>query len=99
MSWSLSFNSLAALDRDEPSWGTVPEDARDQYEAARVAALDLIASGAVGGVGEDYNVSISGHANPEHEPRDGYANDCIAINVSQKIREKVNEQVTESVTT
>lgn len=30
-----------------------------------------------------FNVSISGHANPSHEPATGWANDCITVSVNQ----------------
>lgn len=83
MSWSLQFSSLEALDRDEPTSGTIPEDARDQYEAARAAAIDLITSGAIGRVGAKFTTLLSGHANPEHEPREGWANDCITVSIYQ----------------
>jgi hypothetical protein len=54
--------------------------AKEQIEAASAAVNAVIASGAVGtGL---VNVSLNGHANPEHKPVKGWANDSITITVS-----------------
>lgn len=58
----------------------------DQFDAAEQAVRAIIDSGACG---PDYDasryyVTLSGHSNPDHAPREGYANDCVAVTVSQK---------------
>ena len=55
----------------------------DQFEAARDAAYAIMASGAVGGPAKKFVVTMSGHANPGHEPRPGWASDAIMIMVQQ----------------
>ena len=56
----------------------------DQFDAAAAAVQSIIDSGVVGGEGKQFHVSMSGHANPDHEPRDGWANDAVTIQISQK---------------
>jgi len=55
----------------------------DQVEAAREAAKAIMRSGAVGGESTLFRVTASGHSNPGHVPREGWANDCITLTVSQ----------------
>lgn len=57
-------------------------EVEDQIKAARAAAMSLLDSGCVG-AGEFFSVSISGHANPDHKPADGWANDSVSVNVRQ----------------
>lgn len=54
---------------------------QDQVKAAHRAVKELIK--AVGGKKDMYYVNIAGHANPNHEPMDGWSNDHITITVSQ----------------
>lgn len=89
MSWSVSYSSRATFDANSPASesptgaATAPELA-DQVGAAREAATAVIASGAVGDPAGDYMVFLNGHANPEHRPTPGWANDCVGVNVTQK---------------
>jgi len=55
----------------------------DQFEAACNAAYAILASAAVGGQGKKFVVTMSGHSNPGHEPRPGWANDVITVSVTQ----------------
>jgi hypothetical protein len=56
----------------------------DQFAAARSAAVALIGSGAVGDrKGQRFNVGLSGHANPDHEQREGGTADGVLVSVSQ----------------
>lgn len=55
----------------------------DQFEAARDAAYAIMASGATGGPDKKFVVTMSGHANPGHEPRPGWATDTITVAVVQ----------------
>jgi hypothetical protein len=52
-------------------------------DAAKEAAKAVIASGAVGDASKGFNIGLSGHGNEDHEPRAGWSNDVITINVSQ----------------
>jgi hypothetical protein len=52
-------------------------EVREQFERAVDAARKL---GEVVGPGP-ISVTLSGHANPEHRPTDGYANDCVTVSV------------------
>lgn len=83
MSWSRSFESLDDFmhDRGSPD---VPNGDGGQYARARQAAEHIIQSGCVGGGGKDYRVYLQGHANPDHEPLKGWANDGVTITITQK---------------
>jgi hypothetical protein len=65
----------------------VPEH-EEQYNKAAELAYELITSGAVGDPKGRYGVNLSGHGNPNHEPKSGWANDFISIQVAQHIREE-----------
>ena len=53
----------------------------EQFEAALAAAQSVLAAGAVGDT--PVIVALSGHANPGHTKRDGWANDTLTISISQ----------------
>jgi len=59
---------------------TLEDEAKQQIDTAVAAAKVLVESGAVGA---HVGVSLSGHANPEHKPKQGWANDTIAVSVYQ----------------
>jgi hypothetical protein len=84
MSWSTHTPDAVAKDAvelDEPQLSDVVEvEQRAQFEAAVVAAQAL--AKVVGRDGDTVHVSISGHANPDHAPRDGWANEMISVTVS-----------------
>lgn len=54
----------------------------DQVGQAITRALSLIASGAIGTEGP-WQVTCSGHSNPGHGRRDGYANEFVQVHVSE----------------
>ena len=54
----------------------------DQFDAVAAAVQSIIDSGAVG-KNKRFVVNMSGHANPGHEPREGWANDCVTFSLSQ----------------
>ena len=58
------------------------EAAKDAFEAGILAAKALIESGCVG-AGKTYQVFMSGHANPGHEPKARWGNDSVSIGISQ----------------
>jgi hypothetical protein len=53
----------------------------EQFEAALAAAQAILASGAVGDT--PVLVNLSGHANPGHTKRPGWANDTVTISIAQ----------------
>lgn len=86
MSWSVQGTSqtpegIRAL--TEPTFSNAPEASREQFEKAREAAAALAESGAVGGEGKVFNVSLSGHANEGHEPDPNWTKDWVSLNVTQ----------------
>jgi hypothetical protein len=85
MSWSLGYKSLADFQNEKPEYPLAPnptEEVTEQVELARRLATTAIDSGVIG-EGKDYRISLAGHANPNHEPVDGWANDMLSINISQ----------------
>ena len=89
MSWELSFG-----DSDTASFEMHAHDAfnaevakppADQFEVATRAAQAIIDSGAAGdGLARLFVVTMSGHANPGHEQRAGWANDTVTVTVRQQ---------------
>ena len=81
MSWHVSgtYEKIHEL-RDEAIRQN-PECA-EQFDAASMAARHLVDSGVIG-VNKAYRVTLSGHANPDHEPRPGWANDVVTVIVAQ----------------
>lgn len=95
MSWSISYPSredFVADRRSDPNMRSNTTEVDAQIRAARAAAAAVIDSGTVGQDAnvpqgrKDFAISISGHANPGHEPAQGWANDCINISISQKTK-------------
>lgn len=84
MSWSMSKKvaGVSELDGWRPDYPVEPE-AVEQIDAAVATAKAIVAGGTIGGEGKLFFVSLSGHANPGHEPRSGWSNDCITVSVSQ----------------
>lgn len=58
-------------------------------EMARVALLGTADRKPVVGDG-NVNVTLSGHANPGHKPRQGWANDYVSVHVSSAVRDQVS---------
>lgn len=54
-------------------------EAEGQIEAAAKAFADVVATGALGG--GPVTGSLSGHANPGHKPKPGWAGDAISVSV------------------
>lgn len=86
MSWSTSGRVKSASEVEGltlQDYGDQSVDVREQFQLAKGIANNLIASGVVGKGSKEFIVTLSGHANPGHEPRAGYANDAITVTVSQ----------------
>jgi len=95
MSWNVTLNDI-----DPAQLGKLAHDAyedlrqrhaddaevlpamNEQFDAALAAA----SSGMTRVVGKGkVNVTLSGHANPRHEPREGWANDYVSVHVSSVV--------------
>lgn len=91
MSWSVSgtVTDAVAVEDLVPDWDSytdqtaVPE-MKEQLDAAHRAVQEIIDSCALGdpnSEGFHVQVSLTGHANPDHGQRDGYGNDSIGLTV------------------
>lgn len=61
------------------------EEALEQFNAAKQAALALMDSGAAGG--GKFDVMLNGRATPGHEPPDDVAGDIVSVRVAQVTEE------------
>lgn len=89
MSWSLSVTEKSA-DELEQALEDASKTAREQSQesseqvtAAIQAAVSVVKSGAVGNTTKKFNVSLSGHSNPGHQPASGMSNDMTYVSVNQ----------------
>lgn len=84
MSWSTNATGTKDdISYTAPTFATGVEfETRDQYEAAQLAA-QLLAK-AVGRPGDEVSVTLGGHANPDHAPRQGWANETVTVSVSAR---------------
>ena len=85
MSWSTSTGTVPVakdeLALKEPILSDVVEaEQAEQFEAAQEAARLLIR--AVGREGDEVVVTLNGHANPGHGPREGWSNETITVQVT-----------------
>lgn len=87
MSWSECFTAVAAdqIGALQPA-NEHTRSSADQFEVALATGAAIAESGVVGDPGKHrFNVVVSGHSNPGHEPSASYANDCVSVSVSQAI--------------
>lgn len=70
------------LETEREARGQEGKHVDEAVTAAKKAAKTLIDSGVVG-TDTPVRVSLSGHANPDHEPADGWANDFVTVSVYQ----------------
>lgn len=63
-----------------------PRERDEQIEAAKRAAISLLTSDAFASISGAVRVSLSGHANPGHQPVEGMSNDYIDVQVAQASR-------------
>lgn len=88
--WSRTYPTRAALDADTPSdarpadLNKLAPEALAQFEHARQVAFDALDSGVLGDETVDVVVTISGHANPNHRPKNGQPNDHLSVSIQQK---------------
>jgi len=99
MSWNVHLTDI-----DPAQLGKLAHDAYENFKRGYVdadeayaamdeqfdAALAAASSGMARVVGEgNINVTLSGHANPGHKPREGWANDYVSVHVSSVVRAEV----------
>lgn len=95
MSWGVSY-TVANRDLTEESDAKLnqyltdvveglSDEAKHQVVVAMLNVITLIESGAIGDPAESYNVTISGHANPNHERTPGWSNDGLSISIYQTV--------------
>lgn len=90
MSWSLivevpvgaDVHEAVAAAESSPPQATADAEVKEQIAAAKQAAVLLLTSAAVGRE-KTFRVTVYGHANPGHEPQDGYVTDQIRVEVVQ----------------
>lgn len=93
MSWSRVYPSMEAFYSDAPTYSSGEQDSPEfieQLEAAEQAVEALLGSDAIGDRFKDYSIAMSGHWNPEHQPRIAHGNDYISVTVTQKARTPVS---------
>jgi hypothetical protein len=88
MSWHVSATIEGGSPKDELSALraealTQNPECADQFESAKDVAYMIVGAGAVGGSEKKFVVTLSGHSNPGHEPRAGWATDMITVSVQQ----------------
>ena len=87
MSWTASLpealpGQTIVADRFSTSPPDLEGEPKEQFDLAVEVARTIIASGAVG-QGKSFRVNLSGHANPGHEPQEGWATDAMTVSVFQ----------------
>ena len=86
MSWSEFFTNV---DKDEVADLVARNEntklvAPLEFEEAKICALDMIQSGSLGDSNEYYfNLTLSGHVNPNHIPQAGGTYDTLTVSVTQ----------------
>lgn len=63
--------------------GVLSKEAGEQVFVTVATVHDIIGSGVVGDPDGKFSITVSGHANPEHKPASGWANDSVVINIYQ----------------
>ena len=95
MSWNITIPEHyggdfdTAVDRAVAGWRndnpSATDDIIEQVNAAARAAKLIASSGSVGrDEGVWFYGSLQGHTNPDHLPRDGWANDTVGCYVNQR---------------
>jgi len=93
VSWSVSVAPVprgefeSAVDAAAEDWSNMNQhaeaEAKEQVDKA-VELVKALADAVSDTVDRKIGATLSGHANPGHEPRDGYADDSITVNVYQR---------------
>ena len=86
MSWGMSYTHTQDTlipDAELQKIKALSSEAQEQFAHAVGAVDRLVNSGVVGDPEGTYQVYISCHANPEHKPTEGWANDALSISITQ----------------
>jgi hypothetical protein len=89
MSWSTSFESQGDHSANitdaklNETYGDFSDQVKEQFATAKNAARIILLSQSVGNEAHRFRITLSGHANPNHEPQDGFVNDTITARVDQ----------------
>lgn len=67
--------------------GGLSPDSMEQAMVGSAAVQDIVKSGCLGDPEAKYFVSMTGHANPGHEPTEGWSNDSLYVSISQADKE------------
>lgn len=78
-----AIDELEAVDRTNIGNQNCVKERDEQIEAAIRAVSQLLLEGGFANA-KEINVSISGHANPEHKTASGWSNEAINISLSIK---------------
>lgn len=88
MSWNTftpDAQPKASIDVPAPTLNEeVKAEQREQFAAALAAAKEL--ARVVGRPEDDVHISLTGHANPGHGPRSGWAEEMVSVTVSARPR-------------
>ena len=82
MSWSARYTYGAEGGVDFSGNPEMPEVAT-QFDQAVKSVNYLIQSGVLGSPNGKYNIFLSGHANENHQPKEGWSNDSVTISITQ----------------
>jgi hypothetical protein len=83
MSWGATYTINPDGKSEIENFSVKGPDAVEAFEAASNLADYLVEKGVVGDITKTFKVSLSGHANPDHEPKSGWANDFVQITITQ----------------
>lgn len=86
MSWSATWTQREQEIVAGPVLSNVREvpEHLEQYNKCAQQVQAIIESGVLGDADAEFNVSFSGHGNPEHKPTIGWANDFVSISIYQQ---------------
>jgi hypothetical protein len=85
MSWSASWTQKNQKIVAGPVLSNVTQvtEHLEQYQQCAEKVQAIIESGVLGDADAEFNVSLSGHGNPEHTPVAGWSNDFVGISIYQ----------------
>ena len=96
MSWQVSVTQIRRQDAEEKLdeaaeayWMNVNpnalDEAKEQFEAAKAAAIQLLDVVQTGDAERAVNIVLTGHANVNHGEQEGYANEALTVSVQAAV--------------
>lgn len=91
MSWNFSVTAKpvgeleSALEEASKTSREYSQENSEQVSVAILAAILIAKSEAVGESTKKFNVTLTGHSNPGHQPASGMSNDGIYVSVYQAV--------------